>query len=346
MEHMTIRDLTARYGVSTRTLRYYEEIGLMDSFRTDDYAYRVYTPEAVQRLARILLLRKLHIPLKQIAVLLDSGDLNEMVAVLRENVTGLDQQIQALDTIRSVLRTFLTRLGQAEKGRRVMELLADSELVALVEDLSPSIPQKKGDLTMTQAEQVQQADQRLSKLTNVRIVQLPPSWMACAHYIGESPENHAGEMLTAFVRESGLYERKPDARVYGFNHPNPTKEQPQYGYEFWVTIPEDLEVTAPLTKQFFPGGLYAAHAIVMGNFHEWGALDEWVTQGNDKYVANTARDGGQRMYGLLEEAINWVYNVHAGKGLDAESQIDLLYPIRLRTPADTVAPPAACGDPA
>ncbi|HML46074.1 MAG TPA: effector binding domain-containing protein [Clostridia bacterium] len=345
MEQMTIRELTARYGVSTRTLRYYEEIGLLESLRADGYAYRVYAPEAVQRLARILLLRKLRVPLKQIGVLLDGGDLDEMVAVLRENVNSLDQQIQALDTIRSVLQAFLARLGQAEKGRRVMELLADSELVALVEDLSPPLPQTKGDLTMSQAEQVQQADQRLSRLTNVRIVHLPPSWMACAHYVGESPENHAGEMLTAFIRESGLYGRKPDARVYGFNHPNPTKDQPVYGYEFRVTIPEDLEVAGPLTKQFFPGGLYAGHTIAMGNFNEWGALHEWVAQGNDKYVANTARDGGQRMYGLLEEAINWVYNVHTGKGMDTESQIELLYPIRPKTPADAGDPPAACGDP-
>lgn len=322
--YVTIREVTAQYGVSTRTLRYYEQIGLIQSARMEGYAYRIYDPEATRRLAQILLLRKLRIPLKQIGVLLDGDELEGMMTILREQMTALDAQIDALSTVRKILEAFLTRLGRKQQGRLV-ELLADEELVALVAGLPPSKTQLQEGFDM---EQVNRADEQLSKLTDIRILHLPPSWMAVSHYIGENPETHAGSALEAFIKASGLYSRKPDARVYGFNHPNPREDQEHYGYEVWVTIPEDMDVPAPLTKLYFEGGLYAAHMITMGNFHEWGWLDAWVNQGNERFAANNIPDGGERMFGLLEEHLNFVHNTHFG--VSEPGQIDLLYPVRAK----------------
>ena len=59
-------DLSKQYGVSTRTLRYYEEIGLIQSQRTDEYAYRMYDEQNKNRLEQILILRKLNIGIKDI----------------------------------------------------------------------------------------------------------------------------------------------------------------------------------------------------------------------------------------------------------------------------------------
>lgn len=42
-----IRDITAQYDLSARTLRYYEDMGLIQSIRSDDYAYRLYDEAAV-----------------------------------------------------------------------------------------------------------------------------------------------------------------------------------------------------------------------------------------------------------------------------------------------------------
>ena len=36
-----IKDVSAKYSVSARTLRYYEDMGLLTSTRSDDYAYRL-----------------------------------------------------------------------------------------------------------------------------------------------------------------------------------------------------------------------------------------------------------------------------------------------------------------
>lgn len=55
-------------------LRYYEQIGLIESKRKDDYAYRVYDEEAICRLRQIIILRKLRVPVKQIIRILNNFD--------------------------------------------------------------------------------------------------------------------------------------------------------------------------------------------------------------------------------------------------------------------------------
>ena len=42
-----IRDVSVKYNISARTLRYYEDMGLITSIRRDDYAYRLYDKAAL-----------------------------------------------------------------------------------------------------------------------------------------------------------------------------------------------------------------------------------------------------------------------------------------------------------
>lgn len=164
---------------------------------------------------------------------------------------------------------------------------------------------------------------------NVRILYLPPATVAASHYIGAEPEENAGKQLESFIKDNKLYEIKPDSRAFGFNHPNPSADREFYGYEQWVTIPDDMEVPEPLIKKHFEGGLYAAHTIVLGNFHEWQWLHEWVDKSN-KYVSNTLDDSGEYMHGLLEEGLNYIYHAHLGWPDSDEHQLDLLYPVKLK----------------
>lgn len=61
-----IRDISVRYNVSARALRYYEDMGLIESTRSDEYAYRLYDEAAVKRLEQILILRRLNISIKSV----------------------------------------------------------------------------------------------------------------------------------------------------------------------------------------------------------------------------------------------------------------------------------------
>ena len=124
--------------------------------------------------------------------------------------------------------------------------------------------------------ELNKAEETLSKNMNVRILQLPPYTVASYQYIGEDPEEHVAVVMEKFIRDSGLYDTKPDSRFFGFNHPNPgVRDDGLYGYEVWVTVPEDMEIPEPLTKKHFDGGLYAAYTIKFGEFYKWRDLAEW-----------------------------------------------------------------------
>ncbi|MDR1060113.1 MAG: MerR family transcriptional regulator [Clostridiales bacterium] len=51
------------YGISSRTLRYYEQVGILWSSHPDNKAQRYYGTDALERLKQIIVLRKLQIPI-------------------------------------------------------------------------------------------------------------------------------------------------------------------------------------------------------------------------------------------------------------------------------------------
>ena len=77
LQLQTVSAVSKKFGISTRMLRYYEQIGLIESQRKEDYSYRVYNEIAVNRLRQIILLRKLRISMKQIKDILDKQEIAE-----------------------------------------------------------------------------------------------------------------------------------------------------------------------------------------------------------------------------------------------------------------------------
>ena len=127
MKYTTISQVSRGFNVSTRTLRYYEELGLLKSARRENYAYRVYDEEAVARLRQILLLRCLRIPLRHIAELLQYRDTALAVEIFQENIAHLEREIHALETIRHAT-TVLCEQIQARAGTSLKpELLTEEE---------------------------------------------------------------------------------------------------------------------------------------------------------------------------------------------------------------------------
>ncbi len=323
----TITEVSRALNVSTRMLRYYEQQGLITSARKPDYAYRVYDAENVNRLRIILVLRKLRVPLAAIATILTNCDAGEAVAILQTRVQEVEGEIRSLAAIRDALTMFVQRIsGAADMAERVA-LLGDEGLLKAVQALGLSNSTLKEKVIMSE---INHAEQEQWRKLNVRFLHLPPMTVAAFHYIGPDPEDHAGDRASRFVQESHLYEAKSDSRMFGFNHPNPSPDRPHYGYEVWLTIPEDFDVPAPGVKKRFPGGLYAAHAIDFGSFHEWGWLAQWVENSPD-WEGNGSPEGPENMFGGLEEHLNWVYAAHMGWPEDGvPGRIDLLHPIRKR----------------
>lgn len=324
METMTISQVSKCFCISTRMLRYYEQTGLIVSFRRDDYAYRLYDETAVCRLKQILILRKLRVPVKQIKCILQNPDAVTAIEVFRQNIMELDNEIDSLSTIRDVLKRLIGELQNAADVQIHRLISQDRTVLAATRSLSSVSINFKEDKTM---DNLKKAEVSLSKLTDVRVVYLPPATVAAAHFIGDDPESKTYDMIDRFVRDSHLCEIKPDLRHYGFNHPNPTDESGLHGYEIWVTIPAELEVPSPLSKKQFEGGLYAAHMIAMGNFNEWEWLFDWVNSSEKYEFAGDMKDQ-EHMCGLLDEHLNYSSHIKSGNTEPEEMQLDLLMPIK------------------
>lgn len=71
MTEWPIRDLAKATGLTSRTLRHYEQIGLLLPSRVASNGYRFYGDAEISRLYRILSLRALELPLATIQLALD-----------------------------------------------------------------------------------------------------------------------------------------------------------------------------------------------------------------------------------------------------------------------------------
>ncbi|MCL2884450.1 MAG: effector binding domain-containing protein [Oscillospiraceae bacterium] len=351
MNLTTISEISRAMNISTRTLRYYEQIGLIESVKKDDYAYRTYDEATVTRLQQILVLRKLRISLKQIALILRSENTAAIIEAFQQNLAEVDEEITALSTIREIISRFITRLNEslqsaAPDGADIkLNLLDDTALLEAVDALTVrKIPLKEEKKQKKTAADLEQASDKLNRLTDrdVRIVYLPPSTVAAAHHIGDGCEGVVYGQIAKFINENNLHERKPDFRAFGFNNPMAGLENtPSAGYEAWVTVPDDMAVPAPLVKKHFTGGLYAAHMIPMGAFEEWAWLRQWVLS-NKTYdhawgeVRVTPHDPD--MDWAMEEPLNF-YNIVREWGRSADTQqLDLLFPIKPKAAARTRHP--------
>lgn len=123
------------YGISTRMLRYYEQIGLIESQRKEDYSYRVYDEMNLRRLQQIIILRKLQIPVKQICTILASPDTAEAIDIFKKSITELDGEITALSTIKAILKKLVTELEKIAIISLRLDFLGEDSVLKMVGSL-------------------------------------------------------------------------------------------------------------------------------------------------------------------------------------------------------------------
>ena len=105
----TIQEVARKAGTTSRTLRHYDQIGLLSPSHIGHNGYRYYDATAVVRLQRILLLRELGMGLPEIAEVL-SRNTDEIAAlekhreVLQAEVTRIARQVAAVEHSIDVLK--------------------------------------------------------------------------------------------------------------------------------------------------------------------------------------------------------------------------------------------------
>ncbi|HBC91606.1 MAG TPA: MerR family transcriptional regulator, partial [Pelotomaculum sp.] len=68
----TVKQIAQLAGVTLRTLRYYDKIGLLTPSTRTEAGYRIYSLEDVEKLQQILFFRELDFPLSRILEILDN----------------------------------------------------------------------------------------------------------------------------------------------------------------------------------------------------------------------------------------------------------------------------------
>jgi len=109
----TIGELARLSGVSTRTLRYYDEIGLLPVVSIEK-GQRIYNQAEVDQLQRILFYRELKMPLKEIAPLIQGND-QFVQEQLAKHYAVLTLERQRLDKVlKSLEKTMQSYQGEIE----------------------------------------------------------------------------------------------------------------------------------------------------------------------------------------------------------------------------------------
>ena len=107
----SIRELSKIAGVSARTLRYYDEIGLLKPSRTSEAGYRYYGPEELDLLQQILFYRERGFGLEKIADVLYNSEFDIMRA-LDEHLEDLKHRRMRVDNVISAVeRTIASMKG-------------------------------------------------------------------------------------------------------------------------------------------------------------------------------------------------------------------------------------------
>lgn len=111
----TISALAKLAGVSTRTLRYYDEIGLLNSKDLTDSGYRIYGTQEVDKLQQILFYREMGVSLEDIKSI--------MTAPTFKRLEALETHLEALLKKRSQVNTMIANVQKtiaSEKGETIM----------------------------------------------------------------------------------------------------------------------------------------------------------------------------------------------------------------------------------
>lgn len=114
-----IREVSVRYDVSARTLRYYEDMGLIESIRSEDYAYRLYDEAAIKRLEQILILRRLNISIKDIKRIFSAKGSEIVLDVLEKKVDNINEEVSLLQELRKIVLEFINQIKRLDFEKEI-----------------------------------------------------------------------------------------------------------------------------------------------------------------------------------------------------------------------------------
>jgi len=204
----SIVEVSRHAGVSSRTLRHYDDIGLVPPAYIGSNGYRYYEREQLLRLQEVLVLRELGLPLDAVARVLDGT--RDRAAVLREHRAALLAE-----------RDRIARLADTV-GRTIAEIEAENEGGAM----TPLTPEELFDGFDAEKQQQYEADlvERYGPQVQEKIDE---SWQR----VGRMSKADADRIQAELAQRDQAYAALLDA---GVDPADPRVQEVTAGHYRWV----------------------------------------------------------------------------------------------------------------
>lgn len=136
----TVKEVSEITGVSIRTLRYYDEIGLLKPTRLTEAGYRLYDNQALEKLQQIMFFREIEIPLADIKKIMEHPD------YMKEQ--ALSTQKALLEKRRNSLNGLIELITDVMKGVNTMsfEAFNDKDIEKILDHMVKCISREELEL--------------------------------------------------------------------------------------------------------------------------------------------------------------------------------------------------------
>jgi len=309
MDLIRITDVVESLGVSSRTLRYYEEVGLLWSSHPENKAQRHYDAAALERLKQLIVLRKLQIPIKDIIKIYKDESIAALIQAFVDKLESLDIELTALSKLRQLVDEFLHKMliSGVKKISAITLLYEETEKrLAVVKNHDP-----------VHFEQLAEVSREASKLNDVRLIRLPPMRvLSSRHKTGEAQILDMDKMQNLFTPYGftpipgmrDCFMRKDKGSM--------AQDAEHDEYVMLIKIPNDYENKTIYADEYLPGGLYAVASTFFENMDDTIILlREWAANSSD-FAPDPSRPE------MLEEILPWDIVEKLGK-----FQQDIFIPI-------------------
>ncbi|WP_201307247.1 MerR family transcriptional regulator [Companilactobacillus farciminis] len=163
----TIKKLAEMTGITTRTLRYYDDINLLKPSEINENNYRIYDEKNINKLQQILFYRSLNFPLQEIKKIMDDPNFSR--------IDALKQQQRLLLKEQEKINTLLTNIDLTIKDYQGEIEMTDTEKFKAFKKTKISENEAKYGMEIRQkygSKTIEQSNQKFSKLSEIEFQQM------------------------------------------------------------------------------------------------------------------------------------------------------------------------------
>jgi len=317
-----IKDVSSKYSVTARTLRYYEDMGLINSTRSDDYAYRLYDESAIRRLEQMLILRKLSISIKDIQRIFNTSSSDVVLEVLEKKVQNIDDEVALLHELKDIVQDFIREIERVDfADNSDIKLLYDKAKGLETQLISVDYIGKPSNISRL----IEITEKLDKKIPDVMVIRIPGFKAVTSgdQRWGDMFEN--GGYMNQLWKHCHLY-KNVIFDCFDFLLPKNDKAE-------WICAVKDGVTDAdvsPFKIINFPGGLYAMAVSIDDDDESIQKVEEKISRWieNTNFEHDKSRDFMFNMPFLYEDGADIAYQ-DIEKGLGYKQQ-QRYVPIRLK----------------